>query len=122
MSCATTVELWRPHRAAHLPAVPQDGGRALARTVQAGEPHPRAVRLAVDATIRNLHRLTRGEIWDAGKYKDKDGGIIERYPDGSERVRFRTAVSPNALFSPPSRTNQPPADPSDATVPVAKTH
>jgi len=43
-----------------------------------------------DATIRKLHRLTRGEIWDAGKYKDEDGDIIERYSDGSERVRFRT--------------------------------
>jgi Fic family protein len=43
-----------------------------------------------DATIQKLHALTRGEIWDAGKYKDKDGDIIERYPDGSERVRFRT--------------------------------
>jgi len=43
-----------------------------------------------DAMIQKLHALTRGEIWDAGKYKDKDGDIIERYPDGSERVRFRT--------------------------------
>lgn len=43
-----------------------------------------------DATIQKLHALTRGEIWDAGKYKDKDGDILERYPDGSERVRFRT--------------------------------
>ena len=43
-----------------------------------------------DATIQKLHGLARGEIWDAGKYKDKDGDIIERYPDGSERVRFRT--------------------------------
>lgn len=43
-----------------------------------------------DATIQKPHALTRGEIWDAGKYKDKDGDIIERYPDGSERVRFRT--------------------------------
>ncbi len=46
-----------------------------------------------DATIRKLHRLTRGEIWDAGKYKDKDGDIIEHYPDGSERVRFRTVTA-----------------------------
>jgi Fic family protein len=46
-----------------------------------------------DATIQKLHALTRGEIWDAGKYKDKDGDIIERYPDGSERVRFRTVAA-----------------------------
>jgi Fic family protein len=41
-------------------------------------------------TIRKLHRLSRGEIWDAGKYKEKDGDIIEKYPDGRERVRFKT--------------------------------
>ena len=43
-----------------------------------------------DETVRRLHALTRGQIWDAGKYKEKDGDIIERYPDGRERVRFRT--------------------------------
>lgn len=53
--------------------------------------HDNAVALPInDATIQKLHRLTRGEIWDAGQYKDKDGDIIERYPDGRERVRFRT--------------------------------
>jgi Fic family protein len=53
--------------------------------------HENAAALPVsEATIRELHRLTRGEIWDAGKYKEKDGDIIERHPDGSERVRFRT--------------------------------
>ena len=41
-------------------------------------------------TICRLHALARGEIWDAGEYKSKDGDIIERYSDGSERVRFRT--------------------------------
>ena len=30
-------------------------------------------------TILKLHRLTRGDIWDAGKYKEKDGDIIEKY-------------------------------------------
>jgi Fic family protein len=44
------------------------------------------------ASILKLHRLARGEIWDAGQYKEKDSDIIERYPDGGERVRFR-AVS-----------------------------
>jgi len=42
-----------------------------------------------EETIQNLHRLCRGEIWDAGKYKDKDGDIIERYANGRERVRFK---------------------------------
>ncbi len=43
-----------------------------------------------DETILQLHRLARGEIWDAGRYKEKDGDIIERYADGRERVRFKT--------------------------------
>ena len=43
------------------------------------------------ATIKQLHATARGQVWDAGKYKEKDGDIIERYPDGRERIRFRTA-------------------------------
>jgi Fic family protein len=39
--------------------------------------------------IRRLHSLARGQIWDAGRYKEKDSDIIERSADGSERVRFR---------------------------------
>lgn len=38
--------------------------------------------------IRELHGLTRGEIWDAGRFKVKDADIIETYPDGRRRVRF----------------------------------
>lgn len=54
--------------------------------------HDSAVRISVsDATIGELHRLARGQIWDAGKYKEQDGDIIERYPDGRVRVRFRPA-------------------------------
>ncbi len=41
-----------------------------------------------EAALRELHRLARGQIWDAGQYKERDGDIIERYADGSERVRF----------------------------------
>ncbi|MHB9100017.1 MAG: hypothetical protein ACYC2E_00640 [Sulfuricella sp.] len=36
-----------------------------------------------EATTLRLYVMARGEIWDAGKYKEKDGDIIERYPDGS---------------------------------------
>lgn len=43
-----------------------------------------------EETILRLHRMTRGEIWDAGKYKERNGDIIEKLPDGSSRVRFRT--------------------------------
>jgi Fic family protein len=42
-----------------------------------------------EATILNLHRLCKGEIWDSGKYKEKDGDIIERHPNGRVRVRFK---------------------------------
>jgi Fic family protein len=43
-----------------------------------------------EQTILEFHSLTRGDIWDAGKFKEKDGDIIEKYPDGRERLRFRT--------------------------------
>ena len=43
-----------------------------------------------EETILKLHRLTRGEIWDAGKYKEKDGDIVEKFPNGQSRVRFKT--------------------------------
>ncbi len=63
--------------------------------------HQQPQQLPIDnATIQRLHALTRGEIWDAGQYKGKDGDIIERYPDGGERVRFRTvtaAETPGAM-------------------------
>lgn len=53
--------------------------------------HEHAQRMAVDeATILKLHRTIRGDIWDAGQYKDKDGDIIETQPDGRVRVRFKT--------------------------------
>lgn len=49
------------------------------------------VNLAINAdTIKRLHAMTRGQIWDAGQFKENDGDIIERYPDGRERVRFHT--------------------------------
>ena len=53
--------------------------------------HSESVKTPCDEqTIKRLHAMTRGQIWDAGQYKEKDGDIIERYPDGRERVRFRT--------------------------------
>ena len=55
-----------------------------------------------ETTIRELHRLTRGEIWDAGQYKEKDGDIIERVADGRERVRFHTV---SARDTPVALTN-----------------
>jgi Fic family protein len=43
-----------------------------------------------EATIKKLHKLCRGNIWDAGKYKEKDVDIIQKYADGRSRVRFKT--------------------------------
>ncbi len=43
-----------------------------------------------EATIRDLHRLSRGGQGDAGRYKQKDSDIIEKLPDGRVRVRFKT--------------------------------
>jgi Fic family protein len=43
-----------------------------------------------EKTILQLHRISRANIGDAGKYKQKDSDIIEKLPDGRVRVRFRT--------------------------------
>lgn len=53
--------------------------------------HEHAKELTIsEKTILQFHKLTRGEVWDAGKFKEKDGDIIEKYPDGRERIRFKT--------------------------------
>lgn len=41
-------------------------------------------------TLRELHRLARGGIGDAGEYKSRDSDIIERYSDGRVRILFKT--------------------------------
>src|SRR5205807_6636867 len=43
-----------------------------------------------EETIKKLHALARGNVWDAGAYKDKDVDIIEKYADGRQRLRFRS--------------------------------
>ncbi len=53
--------------------------------------HGQGTKLPVsEETILKLHKLTRGEIWDAGQYKEKNVDIIEKHPGGLERVRFKT--------------------------------
>jgi Fic family protein len=37
-----------------------------------------------EATILRLHKLSRGEIWDAGIYKEKDVDIIQIYYEALE--------------------------------------
>lgn len=43
-----------------------------------------------EETILKLHYLIRGEIGDAGRFKEKDVDIIENFPDGRSRIRFKT--------------------------------
>ncbi|MDY6857043.1 MAG: Fic family protein [Thermodesulfobacteriota bacterium] len=53
--------------------------------------HEQVVKLPIsEDAVLQLHRLTRGEIWNAGKYKEKDGYIIEKLPNGRSRIRFKT--------------------------------
>jgi Fic family protein len=56
--------------------------------------HENAAKMPIsEDMILELHRLTRGEIWDAGRYKEKGGDIIERYPNGRQRIRFKTVAA-----------------------------
>jgi Fic family protein len=63
--------------------------------------HESGSKLSVsEETILRLHKLTRGEIWDAGQFKDRNGDIIERYANGRSRVRFKpiaASQTPEAL-------------------------
>ena len=43
-----------------------------------------------EENILLLHKLSQAERADAGKYKDKEVDIIEKYPDRPDRVRFKT--------------------------------
>lgn len=53
--------------------------------------HHDADKLAVsEEVVLELHRLSRGQVGDAGTYKEKDVDILESYPDGRSRVRFKT--------------------------------
>lgn len=45
-----------------------------------------------EQTILELHRLTRGQSWDAGTVREKQSDIIEKYEDGTERIRFKTVL------------------------------
>ena len=56
--------------------------------------HQNAAKIPITVDeIMKLPRMTRGEIRDAGKYKEKDGDIIEKYRDGRERIRFKTVTA-----------------------------
>lgn len=44
-------------------------------------------------TIKEFHRLCRGESWDAGKWKEKDNDIIRKHPDGRVDVIFKPVTA-----------------------------
>ena len=52
--------------------------------------HTRGYSLSLsEDLIRDFHRIIRGNIWDAGQYKVEDGEIVEKLPNGHQRVRFK---------------------------------
>jgi hypothetical protein len=51
-----------------------------------------------EETCKKLHNLMRGEIWDAGKYKEKDSDIIEKRMDGTSSIRFQTVPAKKTDF------------------------
>lgn len=52
--------------------------------------HKNHANLKINAkTIQELHRLSRGESGDAGKWKEKDNDIIKKYPNGRVEVIFK---------------------------------
>src|SRR3989442_14098392 len=56
--------------------------------------HEQGARLPIsEKTILLLHRLSRANLGDAGKYKEKDSDIIEKLPDGRVRIRFKTVTA-----------------------------
>jgi Fic family protein len=62
--------------------------------------HEKGAKLSIsEKTILRLHALSRGNIGDAGKYKEKDGNIIEKYPDGRIRIRFKPVSVKNTPSS-----------------------
>jgi Fic family protein len=56
--------------------------------------HEQGAKLRIsERVIKQLHKMIRGDIWDAGKYKEQDSDIIEKHPDGRERVRFKAVAA-----------------------------
>ena len=51
--------------------------------------HEKYEKIAVTPeTVMKLHEMTKPNIWDSGKFKEKDGEIIEKHPDGRINIRF----------------------------------
>jgi fido (protein-threonine AMPylation protein) len=56
--------------------------------------HDQGAKLPIsEKVMKQLHKTIRGDAWDAGKYKEKDSDIIEKFSDGRERVRFKAVAA-----------------------------
>ncbi len=52
--------------------------------------HRKHQSLKIDTeTIKELHRLCRGELWDAGNWKERNNDIIRKHQDGRIEVIFK---------------------------------
>lgn len=56
----------------------------------------RSVPVSLD-TILRLHFLSHGQTGDAGQFKTTDSDIVEKYPDGRSRVRFKTVPAEHTV-------------------------
>jgi hypothetical protein len=80
-------------------ALPRDGDEEEVRGYRQALDliHTQGAELPVsEETIRRLHALSRARIGDAGEYKQTDGDIMELFPDGRRKVRFRTVPARDA--------------------------
>ena len=48
--------------------------------------------------IKEFHHLIKSDTWDSGKYKEKPGDIIQTYPDGNVKIRFKTVNPDNVGY------------------------
>ncbi len=56
--------------------------------------HEQGSRLPVsEATLLRLHETSQASVGDGGRYKEHDSDIIEKFPDGRVRVRFKTVTA-----------------------------
>ena len=62
--------------------------------------HDQGAKLPIsERVMKQLHKTIRGDVWDAGRYKEQDSDIIEKFPDGRERVRFKAvAAAETSIF------------------------
>jgi len=57
--------------------------------------HERHAKLRVsEKTIRELHRISRAKVGDAGRYRTGESEIVEIQADGRRRVRFKAVEAP----------------------------